>query len=237
MKFNVAVATLALSAAALSPAHATIVTIRATGTIGQGLDQTGLFGIAGGDLTGKTFTQSISGDIDQMRRISAPAYDYVVNNGPAPAFSVTTTIDSHAASFSFPASRGVLQLNRGQAIPGSYDQDGLYAEAQGAWTNGNATESLNTFMYVFTHTPFAGAADLTGYAGYMPDARDSRYFNFNFNNGLGVATYFNGYQLSLIELNPETVSNPDANVPEPATLGLFVIGMLGAMAARRRQQD
>lgn len=224
------ITTLAFCAAAMPAANAAVISMRATGTVTYGFDQLGLFGTAGSELTGKSFSQTFSMDLDKAQRFTSSNTDEAEERDADNAMVISTTINGVTAIQSVNSGWRYMTLLRGISVPpGSMDK-----MITGAY--GTDADTGGTINAIFgggnAANPLIATDDmLASTFSIAPDAQFGQALDWGYTVGNFMSRIY-AERLDLIELNPDA----SQNVPEPATAGLFAIGLLGAAMARRRKQ-
>ncbi|MCU6498600.1 PEP-CTERM sorting domain-containing protein [Rugamonas sp. A1-17] len=209
-------------------------TLVATGHITSGTDTTGVFGVAGEDLTGLSYTQSMT--------ISTAVHEWtgsmvdegrfwLLGAGP----SVTDTIVLKGKTFTFTAPSVPWGTQQLELSSGPYGSNNVWSQTKGLMADGS---TLFMGYSVFSNTAqfLKGltfqqtiSVDTTGPLFPADSNRSYVHFNSEYVPGLPTA-YFDG-SLDHFSIYP----TPDAPIPEPATYGMLLagLGLIGAFARRR----
>lgn len=217
---------LALLAGAVFSLNAAAWTVSFSGFIDQGFDNSGVFGVAGRDLRGLSFTQTLEIATD-------PALWSVSNSGPVftdisghgPAFVDTVTVDGQTVRFEVDATAYGRQFLFDEFSSQHTGADYLYSDQRGLAQG----DTLRAFQYAYSYAKAfvptldfdqfldPGLAGLTTWSEFI--ITGARHANF-----YGNATHVR-------------VNNPSPQaLPEPAPLALAGLGLLvlGGHAGRRR---
>ncbi|WP_374438690.1 hypothetical protein [Inhella sp.] len=216
---------LALLAGAVFSLNAMAWTVSFSGTIDQGFDNSGVFGVAGRDLRGLSFTQTIEIATD-------PALWSVSNGGPVftdisghgPAFVDTVTVDGQTVRFEVEATGYGRQFLFDEFSTQHTGADYLYTDQRGLAQG----DTLRAFQYAYSYLQ-----------AFMP--------SLDFDQGLdlpasGLTTWsefvITGQRHANFYGNASSIrvnGGPGQEVPEPTPLALAGFGLLllGGHARRR----
>jgi|GEM_PF-3762764 len=225
MSFSIQRLTAALlfSCVAASPAHAALITFTSTGTLTPGsTDELGIFH-TGLHLEGKRYTQSMTIDTAFLPMKETTPYNVAAWAVDTPIkFYGTTTVDGHAYAWHIVHDNASVSLARGYR--GTEEYENLDLRGNGLNTfDGNHVDAI---AQVDSYPPFANAMDLTSPRRFDLHS-DASWWYFAAVSNQGI-TSFTG--------RPDSLSWQVANpVPEPATLGTFLLGLGLAGASMRRR--
>ncbi len=224
-------ATAVVSLVFTSHAFAEIVTFRSSGLIAQtaeysfGEDGIGLFGAPGSSLLGANFILETTFDTTNRHIITSDFSESLSDTVP---FNVRIMINDRQYSYRVDAPvislahvfGGLSELGRGA--------DTLSFQASG---RDSASRFVSVSHYVNSYvTPFIGPnATFNTTASFVPAAYDSASSSFSIYGPDGVATRFQTFTLSKIEINPSP-----ARVPEPDTLTLWGAAIFSFAVARKQ---
>jgi hypothetical protein len=218
-------ATLLFTCMAVPQAHAALITFTSTGTLTPAsIDELGIFQ-TDLNLDGKRFTQSITINTDfLLLKESTPTNVSEWADDMPIKFYGTTTVDGHAYTWNIEHDRASLILARGYTGNEEYE----YLDMRGNGTNTFDGYYVDAIAQVYSYPPFANAMDFTS-PRHFDLSSDSSWWYFAAFSDEGV-TSFTG--------RPDSLSWEVANqVPEPATLGMFMLGLglVGASLRRRAE--
>jgi hypothetical protein len=241
MKFAKSAVVTALASLAFSvSAQATTLVITYSGVVSSGIDVTGVFGQAGQDLTGLSYTSVYSlieptpGAVVFTDGTSSTTYGGTAYDVPSP-ISATLTINGVTLSV---GGLYIGVVGRENGLPGDIGYDLLFHEAQD-YTAGTINETNNLVYNViqsYTNN-FLGAGDYTTSLNYTVQAGDEasggfQFFTGNVASGAGPINAYGNLTPQTVNVAGITISA----VPEPATWGMMFIGfgVLGAMSRRKK---
>lgn len=223
------IAATALSVVSISPASAEIVTFRSSGVIAQtaeysfGEDGIGLFGPSGSSLLGAKFILDTTFDTTN-RRVNT--YDWYEQLSDTVPFDVSITINNRTYSYHVGSPVITLATVFGTLSAIGRGSDDIRFEGAGRDAEGrfvSAAHGVSTYA-----TPFIGApATFGATASLIPGAADYARSHFSVYGPDGIATRFQTFTLSAMELNPAPI-----NVPEPSTLALWIAAATGLVLAQ-----
>ena len=167
---------LALAVALAMASHsalATPISYTTSGIIQSGHDRIGLFGPVGGDLSGKSFIQTVSTDSNGFAMQSYNAMERYIAQGSA-RVNVSVSIDGKSATWVIPQASGMLALNNGlsQNLFDNYDQ--LFLSINGGpniATDGSNVEVSHNVLA--RSVPFLPLRDLAQPLRIEPWAKDT----------------------------------------------------------------
>jgi hypothetical protein len=227
ISFKRLAATFIVSCLAVSQAHAALITFTSTGTMAPGsTDELGIFQ-TDLNLSGKRYTQSMTIDTAFLpRKVSMPGYlsESAVNT--TIKFYGTTTVDGHAYSWSIDHGRASLLLARGYRVNEEED----YLDMRGNGTNTFDGYYVDAIAQVYSYPPFANAFDFTS----------PRSFDLYSDSSWWYFAVVSNQRITSFTGRPDSLSWAVVNaVPEPATLGTFVLGLglVGASLRRRSKRQ
>lgn len=215
-------------------------TVTTQGTISTGIDVTGVFGQAGQDLTGKSFTQSVTTSTDPAQwrngdKDYAQFWDTINRSGQArvsymdgagPGFTAMLTVNGHSAEFSATAT-----VYGAQVVGDNYSS---------IWQNQNVF--IHNIHYGCTASGdcFSSKQVANGnFTDFVPSAEFNQTISANILMPLASAStsfYIYGNRAVNFEANVDyfTVTS----VPEPETYAMLLggLGLIGLLARRRKAQ-
>ena len=229
----------------LSPASAMVVEVTDWGTVAFGYDQTGIFGVGGGDLAGDAYVAHYTFDTSRGWAYSGPApvnfaYGGKCCGDASPAISASVTINGYTVNFLGDYLGEIYGFNVGNFseqyhfVQSYVDNRGVYINNYlQNWvsnSNGSIPSSITgPFIYnTMVGDSATGALLISTYDGNSNDWQVDTYA------GLVPTTLEVSPYADLTGASP-TVSG----VPEPSIWAMMVIGFaaIGSAAFRRGRKD
>lgn len=210
----------ACALAGASPAAASIITVTYTGSFVYGTDRTGVFGAAGADLTGDTFTALYQFDTNEGLLTLSPTRGALVGGSywgySTPLVDATLTVNGASI-----------------ALGGSYYGHVMASDLGGVKILETGAGEIKSGDYSFL------AFSLTDFSDTLP-MDITKSFNWAF-GGSGSLQYITsqGNVGAFGELNASSLSlSVSSGVPEGSTWAMMILGFcgLGVMAYRRKAE-
>lgn len=221
----------ALSVSMTSTANAAPWTFTSQGTISSGYDTTGVFGSTNTDLTGKTFTQSIT--LDPTAYIDYAYSDVYINEsygslGSSATATDTVTVDGVTQTFTW----DLFQSNLGRSYLAAFltnaapTFDEVYQYQTGS-TADDTFLTANNRLYSYVNA-FDLGLNFDQSLLYNVQSGDVGYAYFNLSGHSGIA-HFEAFSPSSFVINAPAV-------PEPETYAMLLLGLglLGFIARRSK---
>ncbi|SNT33913.1 PEP-CTERM protein-sorting domain-containing protein [Noviherbaspirillum humi] len=232
-------AAVALTVGVASSASATVFTYTSSGTISgdysDSYDYSGIFG--GGSLFGKSFTLTTSFDTNNNYGNESYPNQYSNSYGYAP-ISVSVNVDGHSYSTTITNNnwgQGYIANGLSAGNVAGYYLDEVYTYGYG---NANDGSYIQMQQYAYDYwDAFVGSSNSLDISRTIdPSNFYVNYAYFYLSDPTAGSTYFNTYGGTAYGVSSgiQSIVINGGNVPEPETLALFGIGLLGFVATRRR---
>ncbi|WP_317203006.1 PEP-CTERM sorting domain-containing protein [Janthinobacterium sp.] len=221
---------LAFSTLALTAEASQTWTVTTQGHIRAGIDWTGVFGTAGQNLNGLSFTQSVTASTDRAQWTSGSnGSDYQNLAGDGPAFTDTVTINGHSVTFRSASTSSRQQYIADDTSHGSPHGfvDYIFSGQQGHTAAGDEFTSDQT---VHSETSaFVGTADFT--RKISQDTSGPSFSSLSYFSISGSQDAYFGATVDFLTVNGVTISA----VPEPENYAMLLAGLaLMGFVARRK---
>ncbi len=224
-------ATFALATSLLAAsAHATVVTSVSTGTITNVTSALGYFS----DISvGQSYTFTLSVDradlTESLCKLNTCGYSYLTANGWRKPYSAELTINgqSYALQFGNTATSG-FYLGNSASVGGSYN-DSWSSSLRDWGYNDGVLGSIST--YIYDSPAFTGTLLDFGLPYEHTSALQRSGMNYSISGANGGYASIAGAG-NFFAFNPGSGAS---DIPEPASLALFALGLLGVVAAKRRK--
>ena len=212
------------------PVAASVMQIEYSGTLSSGYDATGVFGTAGTNLTGLTYTMTYTYDTSVGVRYTDPAYDSIYGG----------------YLYSLPATTTSTMVVNGSAVDGNgdyydFDQRAKPSLASTVDVSIQYTVDPVTGAYVYNY----GSTHAYDFTLGLPVDLETPY-SFDVADGYGYGSFVYGvydpfgtnteYAYAYMDVDRVTISDV-APVPLPASAGLLfaALGALVGLRSRRRK--
>ena len=216
-------------------------TLTTSGTVNYGYDGQGLFGAAGSNLTGQSYSATLNFDPTNF------AYQY--NDGYtnyAYDYSSSNVFGTYWVSLNGITTSGTISNNFAQAYVANYTDYYYYysnfSQVYGQLDGTNTATGNYSYLYQYLYSYNTNHLGLTGtdynqLASYTTQQADEYGYGgfYDYNYTTGQYTQFDFTPSSYV-LNGATPAF-SSQVPEPTPLALFGIGLLGAGYIRHRKKS
>lgn len=209
-------------------------TVTVTGKLDSGYDTTGVFGTAGQDLTGLTFSQSITTTSDPEKWLNSRSGPYFQEADTTFSnFSETVIINGHSATFNAFTFDGIQRISNEITSAGTFmgPADSILSRQLGT-SNGSW---LSSSIEIHSFTPVVPTHDFQASipevdVRTLNDIYHYAYFNLS---GAQEATFAATSYSSIYNF---AVTASVTAVPEPETYAMLLagLGLVGAIARRKR---
>ncbi len=205
-------------------------TVSAQGVIESGVDDSGIFGTAGQNLRGLTFTQSISADSEPANWSGHGALDYLSSMwGSGPGFSDTITINGVSVTFkalSTASGSQVICDHLSTYGPGRSSFDEIASTQTGYTAAGDRLlADVGATNYVTAFVPGLDTAQTI--------SRDTKLGAYLISSRFSIAGSQNAH------FESTWVDHLDVNVsavPEPETWSMLLAGLTLVAVTKRRKR-
>ena len=203
--------------------------VTATGKIDYGSDTSGIFGTANANLSGLTYSQTITASVDpsQWSASGNSSYQSAVD-GSGPEFTDTVTVSGHSITYTATTISGDQYISDGasQYAHGSYDE--IFSVQEGNTSSG---ETLYAYAYADSYdTRFVPGVSFAQTISQTLNGSFETYSLFSLSSRDGTITYFEGTPSS-IAINISAV--PESGVPTMMITGLGMLGFIRHRKARK----
>jgi hypothetical protein len=206
-------------------AHAEVVTVVTSGKIESGRDYLGIFGVAGRDLMGLSYTQTISADLAQGYTAGGNSHYLNLNNTTTATLTGSTVVGGTTYSWTVNNAHGAFQLAKFQfdGFPNNADQ--IYLGVN------NFSQASGGLKYDIENSVYSNTgsfvSNLNRDQHLIPATNGLQNLSlFTVQNNVGSTSFRATSSVDYVALNP---------VPEPETWAMMVagLGVLGVLARRR----
>jgi hypothetical protein len=207
-------------------AQAEVVTVVTSGTIGSGTDYLGLFGTVGRNLSGLSYTQTISADLAQGYATGGNSHYLNLTNPDTATLTGRTVVGGATYNWTVNGASAALQLSKfqGDGFTSYPDQIYLGGNTFNSPSNGGVQVDIENSVY---STSRSFVSNLNPGQQLIPSTNGLTNLSlFTVQNSGGSTTFYATSTLTYVALNP---------VPEPESWAMLVLGLgvMGALARRR----
>lgn len=206
-------------------AHAEVVTVVTSGKIESGRDYLGIFGVAGRDLMGLSYTQTISADLAQGYTAGGNSHYLNLNNTGTATLTGRTVVGGTTYNWTVNNTGAAFQLSK-------FQFDGFPAYPDQIYLGGNNfNQAAGGLQYSVENSVYSNTgsfvSNLNPDQHLIPSTNGLQNLSlFTVQNNVGSTSFRATSSVDYVALNP---------VPEPETWAMLVLGLgvMGALARRR----